>query len=194
MLEKKVYDKFISPDGKNLTEMKKTNKERIDSFITVTDGSGRGIRDGLKFKLWPEKYVKDATCVNFSEFNGNEFAQILVEDAETGKLVAITASRLNLHVQEVNDNGEDIEGSILEAGGKLAEAWRAPGGRASLKQRLLSCNKAVDEANVEIDHFVVHVESKKCRPYPTDRAANKSYSEVQVCTFTGCDADGNPVW
>ena len=193
MLEKKVYDKFIAPDGKGLTDIKKTNKEKLETFVTVTDGSGRGIRDGLKFILWPEKYVKDGTCVNFSEFNGNEFAQILVEDAETHKLVAITASRLSLHVNEVNDSGEDT-GTILEAGGKLAEAWRAPGGRATLKQRLLSCCKAVEDAGVDIEYFVVKVEPAKARPFPSDRQNNKNYSDVQVCTFTGCDADGNPVW
>ena len=194
MLEKKAYTSFIAPDGKDVKKIQTRNKTRLESFVIATDGSGRGMRDGLKFKMWPKAYVEDATCVNFSEFNGNEFAQILVEDAETGKLIAITASKLSLHLQEVNDKGEDVKGSTLEAGGKLAEAWRSPGGRASLKDRLLACCDAVEDSGEDIDHFVVHVETKKCRPYASDRAEGKVYSEVQVCTFVGIDADDNEVW
>lgn len=194
MLKKQDYEKFVSPNGKDLKDIRTRNKEKIESTIMITDGSGRGVREGLKFRIWPEKFVADATCVNFSEFNGNEFAQLLVEDVDTGKLIAITASKLNLHIQEVDDDGKDIQGSILEAGGELAKAWRSPGGRATLKDRMLACNKAVDDADEDIDYFVIHVDDKKCRPYPSDRDEGKKFSTVQVCTFVGCTADGEEVW
>lgn len=179
---KEAYLKFIDPTLKKSNEMITAFIQKAQSTTAVTDGSGRGISNGLRF-IWPSKEViEEGLCFRFDEFRGNEYCQLLVEEAGTGKLVAITVSKLNTFAREVSDTG-DSTGKTDQPQGELAEMWREPGNRATIYDRTLHVADLIEKLNKELVFKVTNERPVKVNPFPDDRAAGKPFSEVVIYDF-----------
>lgn len=199
MAVKSNYESFIGADAEKRAEKIAANRKKAETFLAITDGSGRGIAEGTEFR-WPAiDIIESDLAYNFDVYNGNDFAQVLVEDAKSSTtIIGITSSRLSAFLREVDDKGQRT-GNNLQPAGWLAETWRKPGGRETVKARIKFVRDELDKYNAEhadnpIDHFIVKdVHDVKVPLYQSDRDNpnyDKPYSSAQLANFFAVLRDG----
>ena len=183
------YKAFLGDDAETQDARIRKNAERAKNFLAITDGTGRGLAEGTKFR-WPSQEVINAgVAYNFDTFNGNDYAQVLVESLED-RVIGVTSSKLSAHLTEVKKDGKPT-GKIVQPEGWLAEAWRGDGGRKKLTDRIQAVRDAIDK-NGKIAYFQIEnvrdVRVPLFRSDANDPNHKEPYSVVQVMDFVAYDS------
>lgn len=193
-----MYQEIIDqlPEDQYTDAMLDDFDKKASEHTKSVDGSGTGIREGMKLVPVDQECINNKTYGDFRTFRGQTYARAMFLDYDSKKVVFVPEGRLNFYGNIVDPETGDRTDEVLQPEGGPADAWRSAGGTASFKARVEALSKAFygKKYNRKSCAYILVKAPRKSpiEPRPWDDA--DKFVDGEVFDFAGCDAAGNEIW